>query len=242
MKRLAALTTLLIATLANAASSIPVYLDPDDDAKQIGELEALSLAVPAEWPKGTEFQEGWQPVYYRGVFDVYVDNNDIGKDLTAKPGSLYLLSPDKNAPKLAIATARDEAHIISVDTWFCKMRLETIVLAFIPNTSTEASSILTSLPHAASLATAVESTETSFTELVGRLEKTGMLGRNRTGADFKLTGPTGKTLAFLDTSEVPERIHLDDFLNIEIRVSGFLKQKEGENDVILQAKTLKKAF
>ena len=224
-----------------AENGIPVMLDPTSDAPQIGELATLSLAVPAKWPVGSEAQEGWQPVYYRGVFEVYVDNNDIGKDLTAKPGSLYYLAPDKNATKLAIATDKDKVDIISVDTWFCKMQLETIVVGYIQNASIDASSIVTNLPEPALSSDAAESTETAITELVGRLEKTGLLGRNRTGLAYKLSGNNGKTLAFVDTSEVPERIQVEDLLSLQVRVSGFLTQNEDGNTVILKAKTLKKA-
>lgn len=241
MKHLIALLVAATATLAHAAGGIPVHLDPADDTPVIGELETISLAVPAEWPKGTVAQEGWQPVYYHGVFDVYVDNNDIGKDLNAKPGSPYHLAPEKTAPSLAIATKKDKVDILSVDTWFCKMKLETIVVGYIPSSSIEAGSIVNNLPPA--VPPQIEaSTATAITELVGRFEKTGLVGRTRTGLSYKLTGPTGKPLAFIDTTDVPERIQIDEFLTREVRISGFLEQSEDGSDVILKAKSIKKLF
>ncbi|EDY83598.1 hypothetical protein VDG1235_3225 [Verrucomicrobiia bacterium DG1235] len=242
MKHLIALLVAAIAVVATATASIPVHLDPTGEAPQIGELEAISLAVAAEWPRDVAPQDGWQPILFNGVFEVYVDNNDIGKNLAAKPGVPYHLSPEKTSPMLCIATDKDKVDILSVDTWFCKMQLETIVVGYIPSSSIEAESIVTSLPAAAVPQTSATPTATAITELVGRLDKTGLLGRNRTGLPYKLIGPTGKTLAFIDASDVPERIQIDEFLTREVRISGFLKQSENGSDVILTAKSIKKLF
>lgn len=242
MKLILAILAAALASVALAAESIQVYLDPTEDSVKIGELEAISLAVPAHWPSGTIAQEGWQPVYYRGVFEVYVDNNDIGKDLKTKPGSPYLTAPDKKAATIALATDKDKTDILSVGTWFCKMRLETIIVGYIANTSIDPSKIVTSLPAATPDGQAGESGATAITELVGRFVKTGLIGQKRTGLSYKIEGIDGKTLAFVDTSEVPERIQVDDFLKLEVRVSGFLTQKEDSSDVVVKAKTIKKAF
>lgn len=234
-----AVLTFTLGSVVFAASAIPVHLDPATDSPQIGELESLSLAVPAEWPLGSEVQEGWKPVFYRGVFEVYLDNNDVSKDLTAKPGSLYHLAPDKSAAKLAIATAKDKVDIISVDTWFCKMQLETIVVGYIQDTSVDANSIINSLPEPEGQSDPAKATKTAITELVGKLDKVGLIGKRRTGMSHKLVGPNGKTLAFLETSDVPERIQIEDYIGQRVRVSGFLKQTEDSDDVILLAKSLK---
>ncbi len=242
MKLLIASLAFVLASIASAADGIPVYLDAADDSLQIGELEAISLAVQAKWPRGVEPTEGWQPVYYRDIFEVYLDNNDIAKDLTAKPGRPYLTSPSNEAPTLAIATDKDKVDIISVDTWFCKMQLETIIVGYIQSSSIDASSIVTSLATDPAPVISAQPEAAAITELVGRFEKTGLIGKTRTGIVYKLTGLDGKTMAFIDTSEVPERIHVEEFLKREVRVSGFLKQTEESDDVILIAKTLKKAF
>lgn len=242
MKLLIASLAAVLASIASAAGGIPVYLDPSEDSLQIGELEAISLAVPAKWPREAETQEGWQPVYYRGVFEAYLDNNDVAKDLTAKPGRPYLSAPTNEAVTIAIATDKDKVDILSVDTWFCKVQLETIIVGYIQSTSIEASSIVTSLPAPQTQEPAAENQATASTELVGRFEKTGLLGKNKTGLSYRLAGLDGKTLAFIDTTEIPERIHVDEFLKLEVRVSGFLSQTEESDAVILKAKTLKKAF
>ncbi|MDQ8181836.1 hypothetical protein [Pelagicoccus sp. SDUM812005] len=244
MKLIIASLAFVLASIASAADGIPVYLDAAEDSLQVGELEAISLAVPAHWPRGVEPVEGWQPIYYRDTFEVYLDNNDIAKDLSAKPGRPYLTAPTNEAPTLAVATDKDKMDILSVDTWYCKVQLETIIVGYIQSSSIEASSIVTSLatdpiPQAS---TSSQAPAAAITELVGRFEKTGMLGKNRTGMSYKLAGLDGKALAFIDTSEVPERIHVEDFINKEVRVSGILKQKEDSDDVILTAQSIKKAF
>lgn len=242
MKLLIASLALVLASISSAADGIPVYLDAAEDSLQVGELEAISLAVPAKWPRGVEPLEGWQPIYYRDTFEVYLDNNDIAKNLTAKPGRPYLTAASKEAPTLAIATDKDKVDIISVDTWFCKVQLETIIVGYIPSSSIDASSIVTSLATAPVAQVSPQPEAVAITELVGRFEKTGLIGKNRNGMAYRLTGLDGKTMAFVDTSEVPERVHVEEFLKREVRVSGFLKQTKENDDVILVAKSLKKAF
>ncbi|MDQ8187321.1 hypothetical protein [Pelagicoccus sp. SDUM812002] len=242
MKLIIASLAFVLASIASAADSIPVFLDASEDSLQVGELEAISLAVPAQWPRGVEATEGWQPVYYRDLFEVYLENNDIAKDLSAKPGRPYLTAPSNEAPTLAIATDKDKIDIISVDSWFCKAQLETIIVGYIKSSSIEASSIVNSLAEVPARQMSQKSDAASITELVGRFEKTGLIGKTRTGMAYKLAGLDGKTLAFIDTSEVPERIQVQEFINREVRVSGFLKQTGENNDVILTAKSLKKAF
>ncbi len=243
MKHLIAILALVVASIASAADGIPVYLDAAEDSLQIGELEAISLAVPAQWPRNVEPVEGWQPIYFRDAFEVYLDNNDIAKDLSAKPGRPYLTEPSNEAPTLAIATDKDKIDIISVDTWFCKVQLETIVVGYIQSSSIDASSIVTSLADAPTVPEATAQSEAAaITELVGRFEKVGLLGKTRTGMSYKIVGIDGKTLAFVETSEVPERIQVEEFINREVRVSGFLKQTEESDDVILTAKSIKNAF
>ena len=242
MKLLIAILALALASVATAADPVPVYLDPAQDALQVGELEAISLAVPANWPRNVVPVEGWQPVYYRDVFEVYLDNNDIAKDLSAKPGRPYLTAPSNEAPTLAIATEKDTMDIISVDTFYCKVQLETIVVGYIPSASIDASDIVSSLDPAPPPLLDEPREAAAVTELVGRFEKTGMLGKSRTGTSYKLTGLDGKTLAFVDTSEVPERVQVEEFLKREVRVSGTLKQTEESGDVILTARSLKNAF
>ncbi|MBC2604495.1 hypothetical protein [Pelagicoccus albus] len=243
MKRLIALLFAVSATLAATAKPIAIHLDPDAETPQIGSLEAISLAVPAEWPQGVEPVSGWQPIYYRGVFQVYLDNNDISKDLSPKPGSLYYLSPDKNSPSLAIATEKDKADILSVNTWFCKLQLETIVLGYIQNTSIDAGSIVTSLPDSSqSTGDATEAAvQQTPTEMAGRLVKTGLIGKKRTGASYKLTTDNGKTLAFIDATKVPDRVRIDELLSQPVRVSGFLGQVEDGSDVIILANSIKRS-
>lgn len=241
MKLTTALLVAATATLTLAANSLPVHLEPDSEAPVIGELAAMSLAVPAEWPRDVSSVEGWQPVYYRGVFEVYVDNNDISKDLSAKPGSPYYLTPEQDATTLSVATKGDKVDVLSVDTWFCKMQLETIVLGYVKDQSVDAGSIVTSLATAPTPTIQSGSTAQAITELVGRLEKTGMIAKKRTGTAYKLISNEGRVLAFLETADIPERIQLGDLLRLRVRVSGFLKQGENETDVILRAKTIKKA-
>lgn len=242
MKRITTLfTAISIASLALGANEIEVYLKPSIDSQQIGTLETMSLAVPAEWPDSETPQSNWKPVYYNGVFDVYVDNNAIAKDLSVKPGSRYYLQPDADTEPLAIATKQDTTDILSVDTWYCKLQLETIVVGYIQSGSIEANQIVSNLSPQTNQAKPVTSTGKAVTEIVGRLEKAGLVGRNRTGLAYKVMGAEGRPLAFVDFENLPDRINLDDFVGINVRVSGFLEQSESGKDVLLTAKTIQKA-
>ena len=87
MKNIATLLAYALLASANASTQqgIPIYLNPSLDAPQIGELETRSLAISAEWPDKVQPVENWRPIYYRGVWEVYLHNNDLAKELTAKP-------------------------------------------------------------------------------------------------------------------------------------------------------------
>lgn len=237
---IALLATLGSAALNLTAGNVPVHIEPTTEATRIGELEALSLAVPAQWPENENAKANWSPVYYRGVFEVYVPNNALAKDLSVKPGSKYFLQPDESGPFLAIATSQDKTDILGVDTWFTQMQLETIVVGYIQDASMNASTPESNL-SAQSATNSSTPSATAVSELAGRLVKAGLVGRNRTGLLHKIVGVNGKPLAFVDFSEVPERIQVDDYLGIQVRVSGFLKQSESGSDVIITAKNISKA-
>lgn len=248
MKRLIALSIALAASLAlQAQEKIAVYLSPDATSPQIGALDSLSLAVPAEWPAAQEAAEGWRPIYYRGLFTVFVHNNDIAKDLSAKAGANYYLQASKNAPVLAIATDKDKSEILSVDTWYCQLELETIVLAYIQETSVEASSIVQSLAKDTPATnpqptTAGPQSASSIKEMEGKLLPVGLLEKKKAeGLAFKLQDRTGTTLAFLDLSRLPERIQAESLAGQIVRVSGELRDSSSGSAIILTANTLKKA-
>ena len=238
MKNILALLVLAIAARGLAQESIIVYLDPVEGSSLIGELESSSLAVPADWPVDVAPQAGWQPIYHRGSFSVYVDVNDMGKDLAPKPGSYYYLGPSKNAARLAVATDKDQTDIVSVDTWWVKLQLQTIVVGYIRSETTPTPSpAIPPLP-----APGGPATETNpIKELQGLLEPTGLLAKNRTGLQLKLTGPNGETLAFIDTSSLPERVQTKDFLNTSVRVAGRLIPNDNGDTLILLAQSIKKA-
>ncbi len=235
MKTILALLVLAVAARGLAQDSIAVYLDPVEGAPLIGELEAASLAVPAEWPTDAAPQDGWQPVYHRGSFVVHVDVNDMGKELAPKPGSYYYLAPSKNAARLAIATDKDQTDIVSVDTYWVKLQLQTIVVGYIR----AAAPVPAALAPTAPSAPAAGGDPT--TDLQGILQLNGLLAKNRSGLEYKLTGPDGQTLAFVDVSALPGRLQPKDFLNTAVRVSGSLVPNENGDTLILLAQSLKKA-
>lgn len=240
MKKLTVLLAfaLFAASTTFAQSNIVVYFAPSTDSPAIGELEAVSLAIPAEWPANAEAQNGWQPIYYRGTWEVYVDNNHIGKDLSLKPGSPYYLAPSKDAIRLSIATDKDHTDIISVDTWFCKMQLETILLGYIPSASIGSQTIVNSLPTQAVNTGATE--VLPVTELRGTLATTGLVAKNRSGLSYKLNDADGNPLALLDISKLPERIQIKDHVGNELRVTGTLMQNENGTTIILAVQNLSK--
>lgn len=242
MKITAHFIALALASVAFAQSDIPVYLDPTSDAPQIGSLEAASDAVAADWPSGADARPGWQPVYYQGAFDVYVDNNDIAKDLSPKPGSLYYLEPSKEAPKLATATERDQTDIISVDTWFCKMRLHTIVTGYVPTNALQSSVQEPQVPQTDPNSEATPSSDGELVRVVqGVLKKTGMIARNRTGMQYALTNAAGETLTLVDIEQVPDRVQIDRFLNETVDVTGSFKVDDAGDTIVILAQSIKKA-
>ena len=235
--------TLIIAStfisIAAAQSNLPVYLDPNAESPQIGILEVVADAVPADWPVGAKPLEGWQPIYYRGVFETYVHNNDIAKDLTAKPGSYYYFEPNRDAIKLSIATEKDRIDIISVDTHFCKVQLETILVGYIQGGAVEARQIVQSLPNAASGPAENEVEVATIRELRGKVRPIGMIAKNRTGLKYRLDGADGKPVALLDLSQLPDRINIEQFENASVIANGSLKTNDNGDTIILVVQSLK---
>lgn len=239
MKTSIALLALALGAICFGQDPVPVYLDPVADAPQIGELETASLAVPAQWPSGVDPQDEWQPIYYRGTFEVYLDNNDMGKDLAPKPGSLYYLEPSKDSIRLTIATEKDKTDILAVDTWWCKMRLETILVGYIRSQSSSPAAAVSTPPLQPSAPKSGDAS--AIRELVGTLQATGILAKSRVGLDFKLIDAEGKALAFIDTSGLPDRVSVSDLLDTQVRVSGVLVSTDQSDTLILRAQSIKKA-
>jgi len=233
MKTLSTLAIILGILAAELAADVPaVYLQPDTQSPVIGELEALSLAVPAPWPSGLPRQDAWQAIFYQGSFEVYAENSAFSKDLSVRPGSAYYLSADQGAQSLAVATSKDQISILGVDTWFTRLQLETIVIGYIPVSNAEP------LAEPDMAKPAENAGQTALSELEGLLEKTGLLGRKRTGLSYKLVGAQEQTLAFVDLSGISELQRTDDFLGQPVRISGFLQQDAGSSEVILIATKL----
>lgn len=272
----------LAVTLLTHGQAIDVRLSPDVQALAIGQLESSGLAVDAQWPEGQDPVEGWKPIFYRGIFEVFVNNNDISKDLTPKPGSSYFLSPDKGATVLSTATKDDRTDLISVDPRYSKLNVETILVAYIkdiaavieelpspqttaaspasettaqdapsPTTAPEAPSELetTTEQAVAEVAEVVEEeistvqtvAENPVRRLQGRLQTTNLVEKGKTSCPYKLIGPNGKTLAFLDTEILPEFIIIKDYIGNNISVTGRIVTIEPSNNLKIIANSLKKA-
>ncbi len=226
-----------------AQESIPVYLSPDAESKIVGNLESLSLAVTAEWPDGTEPFSGWRPIYYQGSFEVYVSSHDISKDLTPKPGAAYLMSPDADAQILAIATAEDNSDLLAVDPRFCKVQVETIILAYIQDIVAEPQEAEETAkkeePESSEIVLTAEETEPAKI-LEGKLVATSLIESKKTGFAYKLINDQKKTIAFLDTSTLPEFILLRDYVETKSQASGKLIPQEKIASLVLQVTALKK--
>ncbi len=242
---LAIIAAALIAAFSSlqAQESIPVYLSPDVESKIVGNLESLSLAVTAEWPEGTEPFSGWRPIYYQGSFEVYVSSHDISKDLTPKPGCAYLMAPEPDAQILAIATAEDSSELIAVDPRYCKVQVETIILAYIQDipaaVEEEDQAVEVEKPESPKIAITAEETEPAKI-LEGRLITTSLIESKKTGYAYKLVNDQRKTIAFLDTSKLPEFVMLRDYVDTISQASGKLIPQEKIASLVLEVSALKK--
>ena len=120
------------ATLATfGQEALDIRINPQSDATIIGQIESASLAVNAPWKEGQGPVDGWQPIFFRGTFEVYLNNSDIAKDLTPTPGSKYFLAPGRGTEVLSTATKEDKSEVISVDSRYCRMKVETILIGYI---------------------------------------------------------------------------------------------------------------
>lgn len=238
------LACFILATSSAALSAVPVYNRPEAQAMQIGELESLDLAVEADWPQGVDPVPGWQPVYYRGAFRVYVDNDDIGKDLSPKPGAPYLMQPEAGAQRLAVATQKDQTEFLEVGSDYSLIYLETIVLGYLrqsasanrqPTASDAAGGGGKPSPSEAPPDAALPSKT-----LQGIVAKTSFLEKTRMKFNYKLVAPDGSALAYIDTDELPKFIVVSDYLNKMAHVSGPVLTFQDGSQLIIRARSLKK--
>ncbi|MEM9158823.1 MAG: hypothetical protein AAGB46_07205 [Verrucomicrobiota bacterium] len=233
-KSLALLASLVFATLgqlsAQESAGIPVHLKPDAESPQIGTLETIALAVSADWPDGQTPVSGWTTVYFRGVFEVYFNNDFFAKDLSPKPGHPYLLDDKADAQQLAISTQNDKTDLLDVGANFSKIELETIVLAYISDTASPTASVpLNAVPN--------PDQEQHFK---GILVAVGNAEKERSGYGFKIVDTANKFLTYVDGENLPESLALKDFVNLPIEASGKVKETSNNTPRALLASGIKK--
>ena len=243
---------LLISSIGALAASIDVRLNPNPTAPVIGTLESQSLAVAAEWPEGIEPQPGWRPIFFQNEFTVFIPNGDLGKDLSPKVGVPYLLSPSPDAPQIALATAEDDAELLSVDPRYARIRLSTVVLSYIPDTTPQPQvssppvvqpEMRVTSPSGGS-GTVFDATPSDHTvkTLSGILVKANAFERNRFGLQYKLINHENTTLAFVNTAGLAKFVLVTDYVNTKIEVTGPIEKAEKGDKLIITAQTLKKAI
>lgn len=118
MKQTTLFLALAVATILSAEPlerDATVYSTPDPSAPVVGSL-----------PKGTspelaaaDAPDGWLAVLVPGPHEVFVRNNDIGKNLDIKPGASLYVAPDASAPVVGRMEAGDRAELKGLlgDKW-----------------------------------------------------------------------------------------------------------------------------
>lgn len=226
---------------ALAQESVNVRISPDSKSTLIGKLASLSLAVNAEWPKGTDPVPGWRPIYYRGEFLVYLDSQDVGKNFLPLPGSRYLLSPSLDAPLLTIATDEDDAEIVSIDPRYCHINLKTIVLGYIEDRTTPVPPRpRVSEPRIVPMNRSTPDGSEPDKSMQGILIATNSFESAQSGYKFKLINDDNEIVAFVDHSRLPATVPIGDFINTRLTAWGTIGEIENVDAVVLRVKLLKK--
>lgn len=239
-----------------ARASVPAHLEPNKRSPVIGELESLDRVPAAPWPDDVEPVDGWRPVFYKGEFEVYVPNSAVGKGLAPKPGAPYLLSPDNPDSQLALATRNDEVELVSVGANYSKLRLETVARAYVPDPSASAPRPAERSGEQADGSASAEAADSPpaperkpereprvdsdpLRALEGSFEKASPLERIRHGFRYKIVDSDGERLAFVDLSDLPDFLVIDDYLGARVFAQGLLKSEDGGR-VVLEASSLQR--
>jgi hypothetical protein len=251
--------------LAAAPLTAPaeVHVQPDAASVVLAVLPAGAEPFPAA---GTVAPAGWQAVALPGAHEVLVRNGDILKDLTPRPGTVYLwrgpAAGTKAGPLVEVATAErgDLAEIIAAPQGgYTKFRLSKPLIGYIPAPAPAPVAVVEPPPPGptappppppvvvyppprpeppapASVPRVAQGESPRLFQ--GTLATTRSLLHPRRPYDYQLNDSNGQPYAYLDVAKLPPTTQPDADLGRVVVVYGVAKSVPDEALMVIEAETI----
>lgn len=125
---------LLLTALGVSAQQVTLHLQPDAQSKVITHVDLADPRLEAgdRVLSESRAQEGWHWGEFVGSFVGYVENSQMGKDLTALEGTLVYALPDLGSSVLTTLEATDAIEVLDTGAWWEISFSKPIPVYFIP--------------------------------------------------------------------------------------------------------------
>jgi hypothetical protein len=219
-------TTILVAAAALRAEPLTrdatVYARPEPSATVLKVLPAgtdpIAAVAPAE-----PAPAGWLAVEVAGPRELFVSNNDVGKNLDVKAGAFFYLRPDRRSPVVATMQPGDQAELANLAGDFTSYTVQKPIVGYI-----KLSSGISSIPAAptrpvivngpAAVGDIGRAAMPRFYE--GRFAATQNFLTYKHPYNFQLIDSTGNRFAYLDISRLLLTDKVDLFLDRVVVIYG----------------------
>ena len=216
----------LVATAALHAEPLTrdatVYARPEPSATVLKVLPAGTDPIPAVAPTEPA-PAGWLAVEVAGPRELFVSNNDVGKNLDVKPGAFFYLRPDRRAPVVATMQQGDQAELLNLAGDFTSYTVQKSIVGYI-----KLSSGIANVPAAptrpvivngpAAVGDIGRAAMPRFYE--GRFAATQNFIAYKHPYNFQLIDSTGNRFAYLDISRLLLTDKVDLFLDRVVVIYG----------------------
>lgn len=238
-------------------ASVTLYFEPDTEAAVAAHLDPTDRALENAKPvlEAVKQSEGWLWMEYEVSFNGFVKNEEIGKNLTVKPGAIVRLRPDGDSPILTIIEIMDVVELFDVGDW-AQIELTKPVPVYLqksPPTPISAKvSPVAIQPGLIEVPTdtipsvqgrpVIETTLPAASlhrEFVGTLKSHRRHFPLRSKYNLKLVNEKGKRIAFVEHDGLLLSGSLEDFIGKEVIIFGVLEPVKEPKSYLIKASALR---
>lgn len=232
--------TILVAAAALRAEPLTrdatVYARPEPSATVLKVLPAGTDPIPAVAPTEPA-PAGWIAVEVAGPRELFVSNNDVGKNLDVKAGAFFYLRPDRRSPVVATMQPGDQAELLNLAGDFTSFTVQKPIVGYIKLASSAATvpaaptrPVIVNGP--AAVGDIGRAAMPRFYE--GRFAATQNFLAYKHPYNFQLIDSTGNRFAYLDISRLLLTDKVDLFLDRVVIIYGTARtlNQEGTKRVI----------
>jgi len=232
--------TILVAAAALRAEPLTrdatVYARPEPSATVLKVLPAGTDPIPAVAPSEPA-PAGWLAVEVAGPRELFVSNNDVGKNLDVNVGAFFYLRPDRRSPVVATMQPGDQAELLNLAGDFTSFTVQKPIVGYIKLASSVAT--VPAAPTRPVIVTGPAATGDigraampRFYE--GRFAATQNFLAYKHPYNFQLIDSTGNRFAYLDISRLLLTDKVDLFLDRVVIIYGTARtlNQEGTKRVI----------